>query len=117
MGGEGRGESQATAVSLGPGVGGRVVDDGGAVAIDGGGALEEGERGESAAVRRVGAETIHAVLQWRYDKITVGVVFTEVVLEGTLKLTLIGALEVSLGQTLGILLFKNVKIVDHLVIF
>lgn len=60
-GGEGRGEAEAAAKGLRPGEDGAVVDEGGAVAVDGGGALEEVERRDGAAVGGVGAQPIHGV--------------------------------------------------------
>lgn len=39
---ESRGELETSAAGLGPGEDGVVVDDGGAVAVDSGGAVEEG---------------------------------------------------------------------------
>jgi hypothetical protein len=54
------GEAEAAPVRLGPGVDGVVVDDGGAVAVHGGGALQEAQRRERAGVGRIRAEPVHA---------------------------------------------------------
>jgi len=59
-GGERGGEAEASAVRLGPGEDGVVVDDGGAVAEHGRRAVQEAQRRERARVGRVRAEPVHA---------------------------------------------------------
>ncbi|GAB2228816.1 hypothetical protein Droror1_Dr00022947 [Drosera rotundifolia] len=60
-GADGGGRLETAAPCLGPGEGGGVVDDGDAVAVNGGCAVQEGERGQHRRVRRVrSTQPIHA---------------------------------------------------------